>query len=73
MYKRHSMESVLIELKHILFKLISLLIITPIFGYGILVSVESLIKAWKTNNRVKKWFAITTTLLFLAIALGGLK
>ena len=67
------MDSVFIELKHILFRLISLLIITPIFGYGILISIESLIKAWKTDNKIKKWFAITTTLLFLAIALGGLK
>ena len=67
------MESILFELKHMFFKLISLLILMPILGYGILVSVETLIKAWKTNNKVKKWFAITTTLLFLAIALGGLK
>ena len=67
------MESIILEGKHILFRLFTLLIITPIFGYGILLSVESLIKAWKTNNRVKKWIAITGVLLFLSIALGGLR
>ena len=67
------MKNILIEIKHILFRFITLLIIAPIFGYGILLSIESLIKAWKTNNRVKKWLAITATLLFLSIALGALK
>lgn len=67
------MESLLSEGRHILFRLISLLVITPIFGYGILISIEHLMKAWKTNNRFKKWLVITEILLFLAIALGGLK
>ena len=67
------MESLRPEIKHILFKLLSLVIITPIFGYGILCSLESLEKAWKSGNKIKKWFAITLTLLFLAIALGGLQ
>jgi len=67
------MESLILEGKHILFRLFTLLIITPIFGYGLLASIEHLIKAWKTNNKVKKWLAITEILLFLAIALGGLR
>jgi hypothetical protein len=67
------MESLIIEGKHILFRLLTLFIIAPIFGYGILISVEHLIKTWKTNNRFKKWLVITEILLFLAIALGALK
>ena len=67
------MENLWPELQKILVKLITLIIITPIFGYGVLLSIESLIKAWKSNNRIKKWLAITSILLFLAIALGALQ
>ncbi|MFA6119146.1 MAG: hypothetical protein WCT85_06465 [Parachlamydiales bacterium] len=67
------MESLWPEIKHIIIRLVTLLILTPVFGYGVLLSIESLIKAWKSNNRKKKWIAITITLLFLSIALGGLK
>ena len=61
------------ELRHILFRFAFLIVVVPIFSYGILVSIDSLNKAWKSGSRVKKWFALTTTLLFLAIAFGALK
>ena len=62
-----------LELKPILWNLLKLIIIIPIFAYGILYSLESLIKAWKSGSKLKKWFALSLTLLFLSIALGGLQ
>lgn len=67
------MNSILLEGKQILFKLLTLILIAPIIGYGVLFSTESLIKAWKTNNRFKKWLAITGTIVFLAIVFGWLQ
>ncbi len=58
--------------KHILFRLLFLLVATPIFAIGLMYSIDSLKAAWKSGSKVKKWFALTLSLLFLAIALGGL-
>ncbi len=58
--------------RHIIFKLFFLLVAIPIFAYGLMYSIESLTKAWKSGSKVKKWWALCLSLLFLAIALGGL-
>jgi len=61
------------EMQHILYKLLSIAVIAPILGYGVLYTVENLEKAWKSGNKVKKWYTITLALVFIAIALGYLQ
>ena len=67
------MQNLWTEIKPILINLSKLFILIPIFACGVLYSIESLEKAWKSKKRVKKWFSIAITLLFLAIALGALR
>ena len=66
------MESLMLEGKHILFKFLTLIIIAPFFGYGILLIAENIIKSWKTKNRMKKWWSITMAIICLGIMLGWL-
>lgn len=61
------------EVKHVLFRLAFLLIVTPIFSYTLIQCIDDLKVAWKSGNKTKKWFSLTLTLLFLAIALGALQ
>jgi len=58
------------ELKILTIKLVGLLIMTPIMGYGLLRCVESLEKAWKSNNRRKRWF-VMCGVFFLLATIGG--
>ncbi len=66
------MHNLLYEFKNILFQLLKLVILIPIFAYGMLCGIENLEKAWKSGSHFKKWLAITTMSLFLAIVLGFL-
>jgi hypothetical protein len=47
------MENLCPEIKHILIKFLALLIITPIFGYGILLSMALLHKSKKEKTRLE--------------------
>ena len=58
------------ELKFFLIKLAGILLAAPIMGWGILLCAESFEKAWKTNNRRKKWMVSCGEFILLAI-LGG--
>ena len=60
------------ETKHFLFKFLSLIAIAPFFGYGSLLVIENITNAWKTKSKVKKWWALTITVICLGIALEWL-
>jgi antibiotic biosynthesis monooxygenase (ABM) superfamily enzyme len=62
-----------LELKIFAIKLIGTLIATPIMGWGIMVSAEKFEKAWKTNNRKKRWLACSGVFFFLAVIGGWLR
>lgn len=64
------MESFLAELRHVLWRLLILVIIAPCVAYVILQCIEDLQKAWKTHNRKKKWYILTKCLILLGIAFG---
>lgn len=67
------MESLLSECRHVLWRLCILLVVSPIFAYAILLSIDELEKACKTGSRKKKWVALTLSLISLGIALGALQ
>lgn len=66
------MEFLILEGKHILFKILTLIIIASFFGYGTLLIAENIIKSWKTKNRVKKWWSVTIAIICLGIMFGWL-
>ena len=51
-------------------KLAGILLLTPLMGYGLLRCAESFEKAWKLNNRRKRWLAMCGV-FFLLAAIGG--
>ena len=61
------------EVKHILIRLLFLLIVTPIFSYTLMNCIDDLKVSWKSDNKKRKWVSLTLTFLFLAIALGALQ
>ena len=63
----------MLEAKRILLRLLFLIIVTPICAYTLIGCIDDLRAAWASNNKTKKWLSLTLTLLFLAIALGGLR
>lgn len=67
------MEGFLSECRHVLWRLSILLLVSPMFAYGILLSIDELEKAWKTGSRKKKWLALTMCLICVGIALGALQ
>ena len=58
------------ELIRIAIRVIGTLIVTPIMGYLLLGTAEIVEKAWKTNNRRKKWLAMCGVFFILA-GIGG--
>lgn len=64
------MESFLAELRHVLLRLLILVIIAPCVAYVILQCIEDLQKAWKTHNSRRKWYILTKCLILLGIAFG---
>lgn len=60
-------------MKVFLLKFVGLIISTPLLGYGALLIIENIEAAWKSNNRKKKWFALSMAMFALAILLGWLQ
>lgn len=44
--------------KVFLIKLIVFAVVVPILGYALLLTVEFVQKAWRSNNRRQKWIAM---------------
>ena len=61
------------ELKIFAMKLAGVLLAAPIMGWVILGSAESFEKAWKTNNRRKRWLVCCGIFLVLAGISGWLR
>lgn len=61
------------ELIKIGIRLIGILLITPIMGYGMLKSFDLLERAWKSNNRRKRWLVMCGLFFFLAVIGGWLQ
>lgn len=53
-------------------KLLSLAIVAPLMGGGLLYISEKLESAWKQTSKKKKFWALTMLVAFLAICLGWL-
>lgn len=60
------------EIKLFAIKLGMTLVATPVMGYVIMKCGESFEKAWKTQNRRKKWLASCGFFLLLAAISGWL-
>lgn len=58
------------ELKILGIKFLALLLATPIMGWIMMGCAEIFEKAWKTNNRKKKWLVSCGWFMLLA-AIGG--
>lgn len=58
------------ELKMLGIKFLILLVISPILGLVFLPSAELFEKAWKSNDRKKKWMAVTGLFVIVAV-IGG--
>ncbi len=58
------------QLKTFGLKLIGLIILTPLMGYGFLRCYEYSEKVWKTNNRKKRWL-VMCGIFFLLACIGG--
>ncbi|GAB4189913.1 MAG: hypothetical protein Tsb0015_10770 [Simkaniaceae bacterium] len=63
---------VITELKSFGLKLVALLISSPIFAAALLIILENIEKAWKENNRKKKFWTLTMLMIFIGIFLGWL-
>lgn len=64
------MEGFLAELRHVLLRLLLLVVIAPCIAYVILQCIEDLQKAWKTHDMKKKWYILTKCLILLGIVFG---
>jgi len=62
-----------VELQHLGIRLAGLIIATPIMGYALMKFAESFEKAWKTNDRKKKWIISCWLFVFLAVIGGWLQ
>lgn len=51
-------------------RLISFLIVAPLLGYFLVYLIDQTLEAWKSNNRRKKWIAMSTVAGFY-LALTG--
>lgn len=61
------------ELVFLGIKIIILLCISPFFGYLFMHLGENFEKAWKSNDRKKKWLAMSALFCILASLAGWLK
>lgn len=59
------------EVKLFAIRLTGLVIATPIMGYILMLCGEKFEKAWKTNNRKKKWLASCGLFFLLAAGIAG--
>lgn len=53
-------------------KLLKLLLVTPIAGYAMLICAEDLVKVWKTKGRARKWLVFCIFFLGLGLLFGWL-
>jgi len=58
------------EFKVFTIKLVSTLLLTPLIGWVIMGFVETFEKAWKTNNKRKRWLACCGLFIILAAISG---
>jgi hypothetical protein len=58
------------EWKWFLIKLIILILLSPMIGFGLLRTFEYFERVWKTGNRKKRW-VITSVLFFMLACIGG--
>jgi hypothetical protein len=58
------------ELRTLGLRLMGLLILTPFFGYLLLIAFEKSIKEWKSGNRRKRWIVMCGVFFILA-SIGG--
>ena len=61
------------ELREFLIKFAIMIILAPLMGYALLVYFENTEKAWKSNNRKKRWFVMCGFFILLAIIGGWLR
>jgi len=63
----------MLEFKSFGLKVLYLLIAAPLFASSLLFIIEKLEKAWKENNRAKKFWALTMLMIVVGIILGWLQ
>lgn len=56
--------------KDFAFKLMRLLILTPVGGYVFLLCYDKLEKVWRSNIRSKRWF-VMCIVFFIVACMGG--
>lgn len=62
-----------IGLRHFIIKFGSLLLLTPLFGYLLMDAIDSIERAWKSNNKKRKWLVSCALFFLLAIIAGWLQ
>lgn len=67
------MEIMLSELKILGIRLAGLIIITPLFGYLLLIIFDQLQKEWASGERRKRWMVMCWVFLSIAIIGGWLR
>lgn len=66
------MDSFSPEVRDFAWKMLRLIVVTPLAGYAILLCLEDLVKVWKSKNRVRKWFSFCILFFVVAVLLGWL-
>jgi hypothetical protein len=54
-------------------KVLCLLIVAPIFASALLQILDKIEKAWKENDRKKKFWSLTMLMIFVGVILGWLQ
>jgi membrane protein DedA with SNARE-associated domain len=49
----------MVEWRFFFIKAVGFIVCVPLLGYAVLVAVELIQNAWRSNNRKKKWIAMT--------------
>lgn len=60
------------EIKEFIWKLLRLVIVTPFAGFALLLSIDEILKAWKTKKFARKWISISIFFFVIAVLLGWL-
>ena len=68
-----SMSELLLELKVFGMKFLGLALSAPFFGFALLKLSEEIEKAWKSNDKKKKWIALCLAYFVFAILSGFLR
>ena len=67
------MIEVLDTLKILGWKLLALIVTAPFAGIALVSLSEEIEKAWKSNNRKKKWVAMSLLYFGIAVLCGALR